>query len=138
LRIDLIKIEIYTDGACSGNPGIGAWAAVIFVDGDYSSDHVGFEKHTTNNRMELQAVIEGLSHVTYGGEVTLFSDSQYVIKTMTEGWRKRVNLDLWNLLDIQNRQLKVTWKWVKGHSGNYGNELANRFAQGLIKDITRE
>lgn len=127
-------IHIYTDGACSGNPGSGGWAALIVGCGETIKLHGG-EVDTTNNRMEILAVLKGLEHIPMHSEVTVFSDSMYVINTMTKNWKRNKNTDLWERLDtvVQNRS--VNWEWVKGHSGNPLNEEADRLAYGESKKL---
>ena len=126
-------IIIYTDGSCKGNPGPGGWAAVYHTDGQ---DHCvqGGEAHTTNNRMELKAAIEGLrtvqATIPRATHFTIFSDSTYLVNTMTKGWKRRANHDLWEQLDAVIRGVHVAWRWVKGHSGVPGNEVADDLAQG--------
>ena len=120
-------IDIFTDGACVGNPGRGGWAAVIYRDG-YVQETCGRERRTTNNRMEMTAVIEGLLLVPHGAEVTVYSDSQYVVNTMTMNWKRRKNHDLWAKLDREAAARNVTWEWVRGHSGHPQNERADRLA----------
>ena len=129
----MVMIEIYTDGSCIGNPGPGGWAAIVVEDGQERAIHGEAEK-TTNNRMELFAVIMGLRAVRRSAEVTVFSDSQYVVNTMTRNWKRNVNLDLWERLDQEVAKRRVKWQWVRGHAGNPLNEkadaLANREAHG--------
>ena len=120
-------ITIYTDGSCLGNPGPGGWAAVIEDNGAKRSLS-GKEDNTTNNRMEILAAIKGLQAVPASSEVTVFSDSQYVVNTMTRGWKRNANRDLWAALDAVAGQRKVAWQWVRGHTGNPGNEEANALA----------
>ena len=122
-------ITIYTDGACLGNPGPGGWGAVITGDGIKRSVH-GSDPHTTNNRMEIMAVVEGLRNISDKSEVAVFSDSTYVINTMTKNWKRNKNKDLWNLLDQEVTSRAVSWHWVKGHSGDLLNEEADRLAYG--------
>ena len=110
-------ITIYTDGACLGNPGPGGWGAVITGDGIKRSVH-GSNPHTTNNRMEIMAVVEGLRNISDKSEVAVFSDSTYVINTMTKNWKRNKNKDLWDLLDQEVTSRAVSWHWVKGHSGD--------------------
>lgn len=136
-------IEIYTDGSCLGNPGIGGWAAIIVVDKS-TSEYFGFNKSTTNNRMELCAAIEGLKIATtyHPQKISLFSDSQYMRLGITQwinkwkknGWctsnKKSVkNKELWENLDVLNQKLLIEWNWVKGHNGNYFNERADQLAR---------
>ena len=122
-------ITIYTDGACLGNPGPGGWGAVITGDGRKRSVH-GSDPHTTNNRMEIMAVVESLRTIPDKSEVAVFSDSTYVINTMTKNWKRRKNKDLWDLLDQEVTSRDISWHWVKGHSGDLLNEEADRLAYG--------
>ena len=132
---------IYTDGACSGNPGPGGWGARL-EGPDGINEISGGEKATTNNRMELSAAIEALTSLPDGSEVTLVTDSNYVKEGMTSwlaNWKKRAwktaakkpvkNVDLWKLLDTQCQRHRVQWQWVKGHSGHPGNERADELAR---------
>lgn len=134
------KIEIYTDGACKGNPGTGGWGALL-VMGHQEKELCGGERDTTNNRMELKAVIEALNALTRPCEVILHTDSQYVQKGISEwihGWKARgwktaakapvKNVDLWKALDAAQARHKVDWRWVKGHAGHDGNERADELA----------
>ena len=120
-------IDIYTDGACSGNPGRGGWAAVI-VDGDGKQTLHGSEEDTTNNRMEMLAVIKGLEAVPRSASVTVHSDSGYVINTMTRNWKRNANRDLWARLDTVAAARSVRWRKVPGHSGVPLNEEADALA----------
>ena len=120
-------IEIYTDGACLGNPGPGGWAAIV-IDSGAERALRGREKQTTNNRMEIMAVIKGLESVDVSTDVTVFSDSQYVVNTMTKGWKRKANLDLWDELDSEAGKRNVGWQWVKAHAGNPLNEKADALA----------
>lgn len=134
------KVEIYTDGACRGNPGPGGWGALM-VSGKHQKEIFGGEAHTTNNRMELTAVIEALSALKRPCEVILHTDSQYVQKGITEwihGWKARgwrtaskspvKNADLWQALDAAQMKHRVDWRWVRGHAGHDGNERADELA----------
>lgn len=136
------SLVIYTDGACSGNPGPGGWG-VLMQFGEVEKELYGGEPDTTNNRMEMQATIEALRAIKPGftGDITLWTDSTYVLKGITEwihGWKKRgwknsqkkdvKNVDLWKDLDAINAQFDVNWKWVKGHAGVDGNERADELA----------
>jgi ribonuclease HI len=134
------RVVIYTDGACKGNPGPGGWGAWL-RSGSHEREMWGGEPLTTNNRMELTAVIEGLNALTRPCDVDLFTDSQYVRKGITEwihswkarGWltseKKPVkNADLWQQLDAVCAVHRVEWHWVKGHAGDPGNEKADALA----------
>ena len=120
-------IVIHTDGACKGNPGPGGWGAVIEQNGG-QLQLSGGEPQTTNNRMEMTAVIKGLEAVDPAASVLISSDSTYVVNTMTKGWKRKANHDLWNQLDALVRNRDVSWQWVRGHNGDRGNELADRLA----------
>jgi ribonuclease HI len=139
-------VEVYADGACKGNPGPGGWGVLLVAEGRERELHGG-EPATTNNRMELTAVIRALEALPHGSRVRLYTDSQYVQKGMTEwiaswkrrGWRtadrKPVkNEDLWKHLEELARDRQVAWHWVRGHNGHPGNEradaLANKGADG--------
>jgi ribonuclease HI len=134
------KVEIFTDGACKGNPGPGGWGAWLRT-GEHEKEICGGEPNTTNNRMELMAVIEALSALTRPCNVVLHTDSQYVQKGISEwihGWKKRgwktaskepvKNADLWQALDAAQARHQVEWRWVRGHSGHVGNERADQLA----------
>lgn len=142
-------VDIWTDGACKGNPGLGGWGALL-LQGPHEKTLCGGEANTTNNRMELMAVIEALKVLKRRCDVTVHTDSQYVQKGMTEwlvnwkrrGWRtadkKPVkNADLWLQLDEQVAQHNVSWQWVRGHAGDPGNERADELAN-LGVEKTRE
>lgn len=126
-------IQVYCDGACSGNPGPGGWAFIIPSLGVEKS---GFVDATTNNRMELIAVIEALSYLSSSNEkdysnrqVEIITDSQYVVKSMTENWRKLKNTDLWAALAyLCSLGWQITWTWVKGHASNPYNERCDQLA----------
>jgi ribonuclease HI len=141
-------IKIYTDGACKGNPGIGGWGALL-VHNEQSIEIFDGELETTNNRMELKAVIEALNHASsMNDDVQIYTDSSYVQKGIQEwilnwkknGWRSSnkkpvKNQDLWQELDTLNSNLKVDWFWVKGHAGHPGNERADFLANEGVKKI---
>ena len=140
-----IIINIWTDGACSGNPGPGGWGALIKYDNS-TKEISGSEKNTTNNRMEMMAVIEALKYVDTESKFNLYTDSKYVkngieswiIKWKMNGWKtsskKPVkNKNLWTELDKQINRHTVNWSWVKGHSNNKFNEQADLLAQKFIK-----
>ena len=120
-------IDIYTDGSCHGNPGPGGWAAIIVENGRPNTLSGGAPR-TTSNRMELEAAIRGLGAVARDSTVTIYSDSRYLVNTMTKNWKRRANLDLWARLDALKADRKVQWKWVPGHAGHPLNEQADRIA----------
>ena len=135
------RVRIYTDGACSGNPGPGGWGAVLLYNGE-RKEICGGEIDTTNNRMELEATIQALQALKRRSTVAIFTDSRYVTDGITQwidswkarGWRtagkKPVkNMDLWQLLDAQTSNHDVTWHWVKGHDGDRENERADMLAR---------
>jgi len=141
------QLSIYTDGACRGNPGPGGWGAVLIYR-DSQKELFGGADNTTNNRMELQAAIEGLRALKRGCELTLYTDSQYVRQGITDwidGWKKRgwktaakkpvKNADLWQALDLETQRHSINWVWVKGHAGNEGNELADQLANRGIDEL---
>ena len=139
-----MKIRIYTDGACSGNPGRGGWGALI-QENDDEKKLSGSELNTTNNRMELTAVIKALEHYNEAKEIEIFTDSKYVMQGITEwikNWKSNhwktsqkkdvKNKDLWVLLDTVSAKHDIKWSWVKGHAGDYGNEIADKLATQAI------
>ena len=141
-------IEIFTDGACRGNPGPGGWG-VILRAGSHQKELFGGEQSTTNNRMELRAAIEGLAALKRPSRVTVTTDSQYVRQGITqwsEGWKRNQwrtsakkpvkNQDLWQMLDELTCRHDVTWEWVKGHSGHPENELADALANRGIDELS--
>lgn len=121
-------IEIYTDGACIGNPGPGGWAAIVVEDGRRSAHSGRPRQRTTNQRMEVQAAIEGLSRTDPGARITVFSDSLYLVNTMTKGWKRNANKDLWAKLDRLVGPRHVDFQWLKGHAGHPLQEEADRLA----------
>ncbi len=138
-------IEIYTDGACSGNPGPGGWAAIL-VHGQVEKEITGAEAHTTNNRMEMMGAISGLEALKSPCRVDLYTDSTYVQKGMTEwlrGWKARgwktadrkpvANADLWQRLEAAATPHDVSWHWVRGHDGHTYNERADKLACAALK-----
>jgi ribonuclease HI len=143
----LKQVQIYTDGACRGNPGPGGWG-VLLRFGQVEKSLYGGEPLTTNNRMELLAAIRGLEALKEPCEVELTTDSQYVRKGITEwlpGWKRNgwrtaskepvKNADLWQQLDELNQRHKVDWRWVKGHSGHRENELVDQLANRGIDEM---
>ena len=139
------SVQLYTDGACSGNPGPGGWGAILRFKG-VEKELLGGEPQTTNNRMEMMAVIQGLRALTRPCDVDVYTDSEYVKKGMTEwlsGWKQRQwrtadkkpvkNADLWQMLDSVAAPHQIEWIWVRGHAGNAGNERADALAnQGVL------
>lgn len=135
------KIDIWTDGSCAGNPGPGGWGALL-VSGDNEKELFGGLESTTNNQMELMAAIEGLNALKGPSKVTLHTDSTYVKDGLTKwihGWKKNgwktaarkpvKNKELWQALDAACSRHDITWKWVKGHAGDAGNERADELAR---------
>ncbi|MBM3942664.1 MAG: ribonuclease HI [SAR202 cluster bacterium] len=134
------RITIFTDGACKGNPGRGGWAAVLYENG---SQRVvsGHDPWTTNNRMEMLAAIRGLEAASGADQVVIYTDSALVVNTMTKGWKRNKNQDLWDDLDRLAAGREITWKWVRGHNGTPGNELADSIASreaGLPPALERQ
>jgi ribonuclease HI len=140
----MTQVEMYTDGACRGNPGPGGWAALL-VAGKERKEVTGAELETTNNRMELMAAIGGLGALKRRCSVTLYTDSKYVLQGITEwlpNWKARgwltaarepvKNQDLWQLLDAAASGQDIAWQWVKGHSGHEGNEYVDQLANVAI------
>jgi ribonuclease HI len=140
----LTEIEIFTDGACSGNPGPGGWA-VILRSGRHEKEFSGGEEYTTNNRMELTAVIEGLRKLKRPSKVIVHTDSRYVMDGASKwlpGWKTRgwktadkkpvKNDDLWRALDLEMARHQLKWRWVAGHSGHAENERADALAREAI------
>jgi len=138
------RVVIHTDGACRGNPGPGGWGVVLRYNGNLKKLK-GYDPETTNNRMELTAVIEGLRALTRSCDVDLHTDSKYVMHGITEwlnnwkrnGWRTAArkpvkNVDLWQQLDEEVARHRIDWNWVKGHSGIEDNEIADQLANAAI------
>ena len=143
----MTELLAYTDGACSGNPGPGGWG-VWLQSGSNTKELCGGEANTTNNKMELRAAIEGLNALNRKCSVVLYTDSTYVLKGITEwlpNWKKRnwktaskkpvQNADLWQALDAASQQHDIDWRWVKGHSGDPGNEKADELANRGIDEL---
>ncbi len=146
------KIVIYTDGACKGNPGPGGWGVLLRSSGQVEKELYGGELVTTNNRMELTAVIEALQALKRPCDVTLYLDSKYVLQGATEwlvGWKTKgwktaarqpvKNVDLWQQLDVlvMTSGHKIDWSWVKGHAGDPGNERADALANKGVEHALR-
>ena len=144
----MTEIEIYTDGACKGNPGPGGWGALLRTGG-HEKELFGGELLTTNNRMELLAVISALNALTRPCAIILHTDSQYVkngITTWIHGWKKNgwktadkkpvKNADLWLQLDEAQKRHRIDWRWVKGHSGHEFNERADELANRGVEQVT--
>jgi len=145
----MAAVEIYTDGACRGNPGPGGWGAIL-RSGEHEKELKGSEALTTNNRMELTAAIQALATLKRGCDVALYTDSQYVRKGILEWmpqWKRRdwrtadkkpvKNVDLWQALEREIARHKIEWHWVKGHAGVPGNEHADRLANEAIDEMQR-
>jgi ribonuclease HI len=140
-------VELFTDGACSGNPGPGGWGALLRFNGT-EKELSGGEANTTNNRMEMKAVIEGLRALSRPCQVIVTTDSQYVQKGITEwihGWKKRdwrtadkkpvKNVDLWQELDALRQQHQIKWHWVRGHDGHAENERVDELARREVEKL---
>lgn len=143
------SVVIYTDGACRGNPGIGGWGAYL-IYGDQDKKICGGEAHTTNNRMEMRAAIEALKTLKYPCQVTIYTDSRYLQqgindwlpKWKAKNWQKSdgksvKNQNLWQELDRLMQYHTVDWQWVKGHSGDYGNDMADQLANQGADQVTQ-
>lgn len=141
------NVVIYTDGACKGNPGKGGWGALM-IAGDHEKELFGGEHDTTNNRMELRAVIEALGALKRPCKVVVYTDSVYVQKGISEwihGWKARgwktsskepvKNVDLWQALDAAQASHTIEWRWVKGHAGHPGNERADELANRGVASL---
>ena len=140
-------VELFTDGACKGNPGVGGWGALLRF-GETEKRMYGGEAETTNNRMEMMAVICALEALTEPCNVTITTDSKYVLQGMTEwleNWKQRnwqtaakkpvLNVDLWKRLDQAASEHQIQWQWVKGHSGHRENEIADELANQGIEEL---
>ena len=139
------QVEVYTDGACSGNPGPGGWGAILRYAG-VEKELAGYQAETTNNRMELTAAIQGLEALKEPCQVALYTDSQYLSKAITQGWLQSwkkngwkksdkkpvLNIDLWQALDAQLARHQIAIHWVKGHGDNAYNNRCDALATGQI------
>jgi len=145
---EMEQIEIYTDGACKGNPGPGGWGALL-RSGEHEKEIFGGERHTTNNRMEITAVIESLKLVKKKAKVCIYTDSTYVKDGISSwikqwkinGWKTAAkkpvkNEELWRELDLLVSQHQIEWVWVKGHAGDEGNERADALANKGVTTVT--
>lgn len=127
-------IDIFTDGSCKGNPGPGGWAAIIIKKNESKDFTVlkGGAKDTTNNRMEMIAVIEALRYIQENNllqfDYNLFSDSNLIVQTINKGWKRKANLDLWQEMDKLNEEISVKYFWIKGHAKNKWNEQCDKIA----------
>ena len=143
-------VEIYTDGACRGNPGPGGWGASLRYNGQ-RKDLFGSEAESTNNRMELMAVIQALESLKRSSAVKIYTDSKYVLEGMTKwlpNWKKRgwrtaakkpvKNVELWQRLDVVVQLNEVSWQWVKSHTGDEGNECADALANRGIDEMLKK
>ncbi len=145
------RVEIFTDGACSGNPGVGGWGAILRYK-DIEKELSGGEENTTNNRMELMAVIMALSALKTNCNISLYTDSKYVMNGITEwlaNWKRNnwrtankkqevKNVDLWQRLDELTQQHEIRWLWVKGHNGHPENERCDALARSEVAKIKEE
>ena len=142
-----MQIKIYTDGACSGNPGIGGWGAIILIPNEKPINLNGGLNNTTNNQMELTATIESLKYFKQSQIIQIYTDSKYVmngIESWIKNWKKNgwqtankkpvKNKDLWEKLDNEIIKHQVEWQWVKGHTGNENNEKADYLARRFIEE----
>jgi ribonuclease HI len=140
------KVKLITDGACLGNPGRGGWAYILRYN-EHKREAWGFEAHTTNNRMELSAAIEGLRALKEGCEVEVITDSEYLkngITTWIHGWKRKgwmtaakkpvVNQDLWQALDDEVNRHRTTWSWTKGHASHEDNNRCDELASQAARD----
>ena len=147
----MIRVEIFTDGACSGNPGAGGWGALLRYR-DTEKELSGAEAETTNNRMELTAVIEALKALKKECNITLYTDSRYVMDGITQwlpNWKKNnwrtsnkkspvKNIDLWQELDSPAGRHEIRWVWVKGHNGHPENERVDKLARDAISSLKNQ
>ena len=152
MNTPVLYIEVHTDGACLGNPGPGGWACIVRTRGESDEDiQVGGAASTTNNRMELTAVLEALKSLPDGAMVQLSADSEYVLKGLSEwmdGWKRRgwrtasnkpvKNIDLWRELDVQRSRMTIECEWVEGHAGHYDNERCDQLARAEAMRFQQE
>ena len=144
---DLKSVKLYTDGACSGNPGPGGWAAVL-IFGPHKKELSGYDPQTTNNRMEMMAVIKGIGALKEHCQVTVYSDSKLVVEAFNDGWisnwlkndfkqGKVKNIELWQQMLEVIKPHKVKWVWVKGHADNAMNNRCDELARKAITDNSK-
>ena len=134
-NVTATNVDIYTDGSCIDNPGPGGCSAILICKGVEKEITGGYRK-TTNNRMEIMAAIIALQALKLPCNVNLHSDSQYLVNTMTKGWRRNINNDLWDKLDSLCSSHKVNFIWVKGHTGNRYNERCDQLALSAARNAT--
>ena len=123
-----MQTHLYTDGSCSPNPGRGGWGFVVVENDKKIHDGCGGEAETTNNRMEMTAIIKGLEYLKNSSTITIFTDSSYVVNSMTQNWKRNKNQDLWKLLEEGIKSKNIIWKWVRGHNGDMWNEYVDKLA----------
>lgn len=141
------KIEIYTDGSCIGNPGPGGWAFILLHDGAEVAE-TGKTKDTTNNRMEMMAIIKALEYIRNKSGLThedltshkiiLYSDSNLLMQSLNLGWKRKANLDLWAKIDLLRAWLDIEWTWVKAHATNKYNNKVDELAQSSARKPSRK
>lgn len=135
------KFEIYTDGSCIGNPGPGGWGVLIFKEGQEVAAFSGNEPHTTNNRMEMMAIIQALKWLHKNEDpsktqTTVYSDSNLIIQTLNKGWKKKANTDLWAEMEKLTAWLPIKWVWVKAHADNQYNNRVDELAQEAARKLS--
>ena len=136
IKIILKNIIVYTDGSCLGNPGPGAWAFLAVESDEIVYEKFGSELYTTNNRMEMTAILEALKYLQkkYSKyEINLFSDSNLIIQTLNQGWKRKANLDLWKEIDLTRSKLNITYNWVKAHHQDVYNIRCDELAQASAR-----
>jgi len=135
------EIKIYTDGSCLGNPGPGGWAAIIINDGE-EKEIAGGEKDTTNNRMEMMAVIEALKFIRKNklekNQLNFFIDSNLVVQTLNSGWKKKKNKDLWAEIEKLSAWMNIKWEWVKAHHEDTYNLRVDELAVAEAREISTQ
>lgn len=134
----LKEVIIYTDGACSGNPGVGGWGVVLKYGEHYKELSGSESETTTSNRMEMTAVIEALKALKYPCLVRLHTDSQLIVNTMTRNWKRKANQDLWAEIDHLSQVHQIKWIWVKGHASDPLNNQVDRLAVAASKQALKD